>query len=253
MRVISLQSGSSGNCIYVESGETRLLFDAGISGICAQNRLSMHGIDIRSVNAVFITHDHRDHTASMSAFHRKFKLPVWMTLKTCEAVQTKGIRVPGGVEHFCANTRFRFRDLSIEAVSTPHDAADGVCFVVDDGKTRFGVCTDLGHVFSELPAVIESLDGVLLESNYDPEMLTNGFYTQWAKDRIRSKAGHLSNFESANLLARHGKRLRKVILGHISHENNSLACVLDAHHRILGEQFRCTIAPHFDSSELVEI
>lgn len=253
MKVFSLQSGSSGNCIYVESGGTQLLFDAGISGVCAQNRLSALGVDIRSVDALFVTHDHRDHSASVNAFHRKFKIPVWMTLKTSQAVSQKGIRVPGCVEHFCANTRFQFKNLWIEAISTTHDAADGVCFVVDDGRKRFGICTDLGCVFPALPDVIESLNGVLLESNYDPRMLQNGFYTAWAKDRIRSDAGHLSNPECATLLAQHGSRLERVLLGHISHENNTEKIVLATHRKIIGKEFECVMAHHFEASDVVEL
>lgn len=253
MKIIALQSGSSGNCIYVESGGTRLLFDAGISGICAQNRLSAFGIDIRSADALFVTHDHSDHTSSVNTFHRKFKIPVWMTLRTCEAVRAKGLKVPGNVEHFCSNTRFQFKNLWIEAISTAHDAADGVCFVVDDGRKRFGICTDLGCVFPALPQVLDSLDGVLLESNYDPEMLRNGFYTPWAKKRIQSPAGHLSNEESAHLLAEHGSRLERVLLGHISHENNTEELVMETHRKIIGKEFQCDLAHHFACSDLIEI
>lgn len=253
MKVAALQSGSSGNCIYLESGGTRLLFDAGISGVCAQNRLSMLGEDIRKVNALFVTHDHRDHTANLNVFGRRYKIPVWMTMRTTEAVREKGIKIPGNVNHFCANTRFRFQNLTIETISTTHDAVDGVCFAVDDGQYRFGICTDLGCVFQELPAFVESLDGIFLESNYDPDMLENGIYSPWAKARIRSEAGHISNLEAAELLARHGRNLKRVILGHISHENNSEELVLETHRKILGKSFQCTIAPHFDSSEMVEL
>lgn len=253
MRILSLQSGSSGNCLYLESGGTQLLFDAGISGVCAQNRLSRYGIDIRRVHGLFITHDHRDHTASVNVFHRRFKIPVWMTPRTLEAVQNKGIRAPGKVQYFDANTRFRFRNLSIEAISTTHDAADGVCFVVDDGVVRFGICTDLGCVFPQLPKLMDSLDGVLLESNYDPEMLENGFYSAGAKARITSDSGHISNFEAARLLAEHGRNLKRVMLGHISHENNTEELVLETHRRILGENFECVLAPYFEASEIIEL
>ncbi|MBE6427617.1 MAG: MBL fold metallo-hydrolase [Planctomycetaceae bacterium] len=253
MKILSLQSGSSGNCIYLESGGTQLLFDAGISGVCAQNRLLRHGIDIRHVHGLFITHDHRDHTASVNVFHRRFKIPIWMTTRTMEAVRDKGIRVPGNIQNFSANTRFRFRNLSIEAISTTHDAADGVCFVVDDGSVRFGICTDLGTVFPQLPKLLDSLDGVLLESNYDPEMLENGFYSAGAKARITSDFGHISNFEAATLLAEHGQNLKCVMLGHISHENNTEELVLETHRQVLGRDFKCVLAPHFEASEIVEI
>ncbi len=253
MKIMALQSGSSGNCIYVESGGTQLLFDAGISGVCAQSRLALNSIDIRTINALFITHDHRDHSNSVNAFSRKFKIPVWMTLRTHDAVIQKGIRVPGNVQYFCSNTKFQYENLFIEAIRTTHDAADGVCFVVDDGRTRFGICTDLGCVFPALTDLMETLDGVLLESNYDPQMLEDGFYTRWTKDRIRSSAGHISNGESAELIRTHGRRLKRIMLGHISHENNTEDLVLETHKQLIGTQFECEIAHHFTSSEMMEL
>ena len=88
----------------------------------------------------------------------------------------------------------------METIPTPHDGADGVVFVVDDGHRRLGILTDLGHVFAGLDAVLQSLDAVLLESNYDPEMLADGPYPEWLKDRIRGPGGHISNVEAAELL-----------------------------------------------------
>lgn len=253
MKVIPLQSGSGGNCIYLESGGTQLLFDAGISGIQAQNRLLEYGVDIRTVNALFITHDHRDHTQNINAFHRKYRIPLWMTMRTHETIKWKGIRVPENVNYFTSNSKFRFENLAIEAIATTHDAADGVCFVVDDGRCRFGICTDLGCVFPGLPTILETLDGVLIESNYDPEMLENGFYPEALKERIRSSAGHISNYECATLIAEHGKRLKKIILGHISQENNTEKRVLATHRKILGRDFDCTLAHYYTSTDPIEI
>ncbi|MDO4575928.1 MAG: MBL fold metallo-hydrolase [Planctomycetia bacterium] len=252
MRVVALQSGSQGNCIYLEAGNTRLLFDAGISGLCAQNRLAYHGIDIHDVDALFITHDHGDHVSTAGVFHRKFKLPIWMTEKTYHAAARRMGKLRS-VEHFRSGTTFRFQDVTIEAIPTPHDAADGVCFVVDDGRRRFGICTDLGHVFDELKDVVASLDGVLLESNYDPEMLDNGMYPEDLKDRVRGKRGHLSNFDAAELLDQYGSRLQTVLLGHISDENNREPLVRETLHQVVGNRFPCELAHRHTSSNLLEI
>ena len=252
MNIIALQSGSKGNCIYLESGGTRLLFDAGISGLCAQNRLSAYGIDIRTVDALFITHDHHDHVDCAGVLHRKFKIPVWMTKKTHAATQRKIGRV-SNVQHFAADTRFRFQSVTIEAIATPHDAVDGVCFVVDDGHLRFGICTDLGHVFNGLPDLVESLDGVLLESNYDPDMLEYGIYPPGLKDRVRGQRGHLSNFEAARLIDQHGKKLQSVMLGHISDENNTEPLVMKTLRQIAGEQCPCELAHRHTYSNCLEI
>ena len=252
MRIIALQSGSNGNCIYLESGATRLLFDAGISGICASTRLAYFGIDIRTVDALFITHDHTDHVSGAGVFHRKFKIPVWMTEDTQAACAHKIGKV-AAVQHFSANTRFQFKNLRIETISTTHDAADGVCFAVDDGEHRFGICTDLGCVFSALPDFIASLDGVLLESNFDPKMLESGPYPYDLKRRVQGDGGHLSNFEAAHLLQKKGQRLKKIVLGHISEENNTENLVVETHRKILGKSFQCELAHRYAASNIIDL
>ena len=151
MDVITLQSGSSGNCVYVESDGVRLLFDAGISGRQAEQRLAEHGRDIRDVDALIISHDHRDHTCCMGVFHRKFGMPIYVTRRTFETTRRRmKLGVLRDVQHFQAGEALRFGHVTIETLKTPHDAADGVVFVVDNSRQRFGVFTDLGHVFQEL-------------------------------------------------------------------------------------------------------
>lgn len=254
MRFISLQSGSNGNCVYLETGQTRLLFDAGISGNRAQQMLAIHGIDIRSVDAVLISHDHSDHCNCAGVLHRKFGLPLWMTPKTHDVIKRhKKVGRLGEVRHFASGERFSLKGVTVETLATPHDAADGVCFAVDDGRRRFGICTDLGHVFPELPDFIASLDGVLLESNYDPDMLANGLYPPELIARVSGKRGHISNFDAAELLKTHGKRLQHALLGHISADNNNEELVLDIHRQILGENFPFLIASRWRASEMVEI
>ena len=200
MHVISLQSGSNGNCIYVEAGGVKLLFDAGISGSRAKERLAQHGRDIAGVDAVLISHDHVDHSRSMGIFHRKFGLPIYTTAKTYHAASRYGLGEIEDLRHFTAGETLQFGRVTVETISTPHDGVDGVVFVVDDGKHRLGILTDLGHVFGELEGVIGSLDAVLLESNYDPDMLANGPYPEFLKERIEGPGGHISNFEAAEVL-----------------------------------------------------
>lgn len=254
MRAISLQSGSNGNCVFLECGETRLLFDAGISGLSAQTRLAVHGIDIRTVDAVLISHDHSDHVSCAGVLHRKFGLGLWMTEKTHAVIaRYKKLGRVGPIQHIPVGGSFRIKNVTVETLPTPHDAADGVCFAVDDGTRRFGVCTDLGHVFSGLPDFIASLDGVLLESNFDPYMLENGPYPEDLIARVSGKHGHISNFEAAELLKKHGKRLKQTLLGHISAENNNEPLVEKTHREILGKRFSFCIASRYGASEMVEI
>jgi phosphoribosyl 1,2-cyclic phosphodiesterase len=112
----------------------------------------------------------------MGIYHRKFGLPVYVTADTYRAASRYKLGQIEDLNHFSAGEALRFGDVTVETIPTPHDGADGVVFVVDDGEHRVGVMTDLGHVFGELEAIIGSLDAVVLESNYDPEMLAGGPY-----------------------------------------------------------------------------
>ena len=218
MRVISLQSGSNGNCFYVEAGDRRLLFDAGISGRQAELRLAEHGRDIRDVDALFISHDHRDHSASLGIFQRKFGVPVVVTEPTLEAAgRYKSLGKLDDVTFFQAGQCLASNGVRIETIPTPHDGVDGVGFVIDDGDSRLGILTDLGHMFDELIDVVRSLDAVVLESNYDPQMLARGSYPEFLQARIRGDGGHLSNEEAAMVLgaARVLKKISNRLNGNI--------------------------------------
>ena len=255
MRTISLQSGSNGNCIYVESGEVRLLFDAGISGKQAQLRLAEHGHDIRDVQAVLISHDHSDHSKSLGIFQRKFGLPVYVTPRTLLQAGTRGsLGKLDQIEHFNAGSSLRFGHVTVETVPTPHDGVDGVAFVVDDGDQRLGILTDLGHIFRGLPELLGSLDAMLLESNYDPQMLASGWYPPHLKRRIRGPHGHLSNEEAARLVATSTNgRLRWLCLAHLSQENNTPERALAAHRQILGDHVPIHVANRFEVSGALEV
>jgi phosphoribosyl 1,2-cyclic phosphodiesterase len=250
MRIISLQSGSNGNCVYIETQSTRLLIDAGISGSRAKDRLAAHGIDICSVNALLITHDHWDHAGNMGIFNRKFGLPVWVTETTHKvALQKKAIGHIAQLNYFASGETFRLGDVTIETIRTPHDASDGVAFIIDDGRVRFGVMTDLGHVFPDLREAVRSLDAVLLESNYDPEELRQCNYPDETKARIRGKGGHISNLEAARLIESAKSRLQWACLGHISQESNNHELVLATHERVLNGSLPLHIASRFEASE----
>ncbi|MCE5303713.1 MAG: MBL fold metallo-hydrolase [Planctomycetaceae bacterium] len=246
MQAISLQSGSNGNCIYVEAGGVRLLLDAGISGRQAQRRLACHDRDIAEVNAVLISHDHADHCRNLGIFQRKFGLPVHLTAKTFQAAQRYRLGKLDDVRNFTAGETLRFGSVAVETIPTPHDGADGVAFVVDDGRCRLGVLTDLGHVFSGLDAVLDSLTAVFLESNYDPDMLRNGPYPEFLQRRITGPGGHLSNQEAAELLAAHaGRRMRWACLAHLSEKNNTPALALKTHRRHVDQRLPIHVASRY--------
>lgn len=254
MRVISLQSGSNGNCIYVETDGVKLLFDAGISGIQAQKRLERYGRDVASVDAVLISHDHVDHSRSMGVYHRKFGLPVYVTADTYWTASRYKLGRIDDLNHFSAGDTLRFGKMTVETIPTPHDGVDGVVFVIDDGRHRLGILTDLGYVFGELEAVIASTDAVVLESNYDPEMLASGPYPDWLKRRIEGPAGHISNHDAAELLRAHAsKRMKWACLAHLSRDNNTPDLALDTHRRIVGRRLPLFVATRYEPTGILEL
>lgn len=255
MQAIALQSGSNGNCIYVEAGGVRLVIDAGISGAQADARLARLGRDIRCADALLISHDHSDHSRSLGIFQRKFGLPVHITRETLQTARGK-YRLGNltDIRPFRAGATLRFGAVAVETIPTPHDGADGSVFVIDDGRHRLGILTDLGHVFDGLPDVVASLDAVFLESNYESQMLANGSYPEFLKDRIRGPGGHLSNGEAARLLrAAADTRMQWICLAHLSEENNRPDVALAAHHQVLGRHVPIHVASRYDASRVLQL
>ena len=160
----------------------------------------------------------------MGIFHRKFGLPIYATAKTSGAASRYGLGEIEDLRHFAAGETLQFGRVTVETIWTPHDGVDGVVFVVDDGQRRLGILTDLGHVFTALEAVIGSLDAVLLESNYDPDMLANGPYPEFLKQRIEGPGGHISNFEAAEVLKSSASK-RMSLFQHICYQSVLLMMV----------------------------
>ena len=256
MLAISLQSGSNGNCIYVEAHGVRLLFDAGINGIQAEERLAAHGIDIREVHGVIISHDHSDHARHAGVLQRKYGIPIYITPATLAAVSTRcTLGKLKDVRHFRSSDMLRFGDVTVQAIPTPHDSADGAAFVVAAAGKRLGIMTDLGHVFKELLHIVSSLDAVFLESNYDPQMLSRGPYPAYLKQRIKGPKGHLSNHEAAELLHRasSAKRLKWACLSHLSEENNHPDVAIKTHREIITSELTLYTAGRYSATEILMV
>jgi phosphoribosyl 1,2-cyclic phosphodiesterase len=251
---ISLQSGSNGNCIYVEAGGVKLLFDAGISGRQAEQRLEALGRDIRQVDALIISHDHGDHLRCAGVFQRKYGLPLYITPPTLEAGRDQNLGRLGDIRFFQAGTTLRFGPASVETIPTPHDGADGVAFVVEARRKRLGILTDLGHLFEGLAETIGTLDAVFLESNFDPELLERGLYPDFLKRRICGPGGHISNGEAAELLQTAAPdRLQWACLAHLSEQNNDPALARETHRRKLADRFPLHVAGRYGASEILVI
>jgi phosphoribosyl 1,2-cyclic phosphodiesterase len=230
-----------------------LLFDAGLTGKQTKQRLDTLGVDIETVQAVVISHAHSDHIYYAGVLQRQYALPIWMTPGTFQRMlDMKNLGRVSEPHLFNSGDTPQFGSVKVETIPTTHDAPEGVCFVVDDGAVRLGIMTDLGSRFLGLKEVIATLDGVCLESNYDPEMLANGVYPDELKRRIQGEKGHLSNVDAAELLLK-SKRLRWACLAHLSAKNNCPTVALETHRKVLGETFPLHVAPRHDVSEVLEL
>lgn len=248
----SLQSGSNGNSFYVETEDVKLVIDAGISARQAQTRLAQHGKDIRAIDAVLISHNHSDHVKSAGVFSRRFGAPVYATSGTWKACKNK-MGAVGTVRLFEPGDRLDFGGTSVSTVPTPHDGKDGVAFVIDSRDRKLGVFTDLGHCFNGLDEQLAGLDGVYLESNFDPGMLEEGPYPLWLKSRIRGAGGHISNGEAAQLIKDCAKKLKLLILSHLSEHNNRPDLAMLTARDILGRDFPIALASREGVSNLYQL
>jgi len=252
MFTCALQSGSNGNCTYVETPDVRLLFDAGISARQARQRLARHGRDIRDADALIISHNHGDHVRGAGVFHRQFEVPLYITAGSWRASRGE-LGVVRDVRHFEQGETLYFGDTNVQAVATAHDAAEPVAFVVSRAGKKLGIFTDLGHRFAGIEQWIASLDGLYIESNYDPEMLRRGPYPRWLKQRITGNNGHLSNYEAAELVNDCGDRLKLVVLSHLSEQNNHPDIAMATAEETISRQVTLALAPRTSVSRLFAI
>ena len=255
MLVIPLQSGSKGNCYYVESDETRILVDAGITLKQARLRLQHHGKNIDDVNHLLITHDHSDHCRYAADYSKRLKVTVYATNRTLQAIsRNRNASRIQNASSFNAGQSLNIDSLKVHSVPTPHDAADGVAYILENETHRIGILTDLGHAFAGLKEILRSLDAVIIESNYDEAMLQSGPYPDFLKRRIRGTGGHLSNEDSARLIhMADSSRLKWVCLCHLSDENNCPDTAIRTHQHWLGEDYPLYVAKRHEVSEIMKV
>ena len=230
MLAISIQSGSNGNAYYVEGGGVRVLVDAGISGKAIADGLGAMGRDIRRVDALLLSHDHGDHTRGAGVLHRRHQLPLYASAGTF-ATAKMGKLSPMGVRTFVPGQTIDLGGMRVQTRATPHDGAEGAVFIIEAESKRLGILTDLGHTFDGLADVVGELDAVFLESNYDPHMLRHGPYPAFLKRRIAGPGGHISNEESAELVAASATGQAWVCLAHLSEKNNTPRLAMETHQR----------------------
>lgn len=224
MKMCSIASGSSGNCIYIGTEATHLLVDVGISckrTIEGLNQLGLAGTDI---DGILVTHEHADHINGLGVICRKFGMPVYATEGTIAAI--KNVRSLGAIDDSLfhvvrADEKFILKDITVNPMKISHDAAQPVAYRFQYGNRRMAVATDLGTYNEYTVESLRGIDVLLLEANHDVNMLQVGPYPYALKQRILGSKGHLSNELSGRLLSRllHD-HLKTVFLGHLSKENN---------------------------------
>lgn len=224
MRLVSIASGSSGNCIYIGSDNTHILVDAGISNKRIEQGLSEIGIKGSELNGVVITHEHSDHVKGLGVLARKHEVPIYATRETLEEIA--GMKSLGEyprelLRPISPDVEFAVGDLNVQPFSIDHDAANPVAYRVRCDKKSVAVATDMGHFDQYVIDHLQGLDALLLESNHDVNMLETGPYPYYLKRRILGDHGHLSNENAGRLLnyILHDN-IKQILLGHLSKENN---------------------------------
>jgi len=236
VRVTTLASGSSGNCTLISDTDSHILVDAGISTRRISTALTSIGLTLCDISAVLVTHEHNDHIYGLRTMTKNYHIPLFSPPKVGNCLRWN---IPGADElltDVIPGEPFSVGELEISAFRTPHDTPESVGYVLNGSRTA-GVCTDLGHVPDSVFYALEGTDTVVLEANHDEDMLRNGDYPFFLKRRIFSDNGHLSNDTCANLAAALASSgTRRIILAHLSRENNSPQIARETVARVLVKQ-----------------
>lgn len=265
MRLYSIASGSSGNCIYVGDDNTHILIDAGISKKRIEAGLNSIDLSIKDLDAVFVTHEHSDHIGGLGVLTRGCDAPVYATKKTIQAIFRCSYLGKLDAERFVSIDKdepLSIGDITAEAMGISHDAADPVAYRFFSGDKSIAVATDMGIVTEENEEKLKNMNAILLEANHDVRMLETGPYPWDLKQRILGALGHLSNDIAGQLLGRIvSDKLQAVVLGHLSEENNLPALAYEtvrseitmADNEFKPSDFYITVANRREPSSLVVV
>ena len=219
----SLYSGSTGNCLFVQGPDTNIIIDNGVSVRKVEQALESINVKPENISAILVTHEHSDHTKGLGFLSKKYNIPVYANLETWNAIAEDQLDKISEENRntFNIDEEFEINELKFKPFSIPHDAVNPCGFSIFQDKTKISVATDLGHV---TPTVFDNLKGssfVLLESNYEPEVLKFSKYPYVLKKRIDGPYGHLSNIIAGKTLSKLiPLGLNQAMLGHLSKENN---------------------------------
>lgn len=247
----ALGSGSAGNSTLIRSATTTLLLDCGFTLKETVARLEALSVSLADVDALIVTHEHSDHMRGVGPVSRKFGMPIWMTCGTYHACKDKKIAEP---HLFHAHESFTIGDITLDPFPTPHDAAESCQFVFSADGARFACLTDLGAITPHVKAKIADVNAILVESNYDIEMLKNGPYPYPLQQRIRSNYGHLGNEQAGEILKEMDHpNLNTILLGHLSERNNTAQHAYNTVCGYIERNERVTVLEQHHSSEWFDV
>ena len=252
MRFASLGSGSKGNSTVVESDTACVMVDCGFGLRNACTRLERIGKSPADLTAIIVTHEHSDHWKGIGALSAKYNIPVYLSAGSLKAKEIQS----GEALFNCIDSHkdFYVGDICIKPVPVPHDAREPIQYILSNGKVQLGILTDLGHFTPHVVSSYSKCDALLLECNYDDDMLLDGPYPRFLKDRVSGMFGHLSNRQAADLLlALDLSRLKTLVIGHISAKNNDVSLIKAAIEPLCGEDIVLSFADQESGSPWMEI
>lgn len=263
MRMMTIASGSSGNCIYIGSDKTHILIDTGISRKKITEGLKKADIDISDISAILLTHEHSDHIKGLGVIARKDNIPIYTTQGTWNGIETaSGI---GDIDQelfncIAADEEFTVNDLVVRPFRVSHDANEPVAYRVECEDKCMAVATDLGYYDDYIIDNLKNCNSMVIEANHDVNLLQVGSYPYYLKQRILGNQGHLSNESSGRLIDSllHDK-CENIFLGHLSRENNydklafeTVRCEIDmSSSRYKSDDFRISVAGRDCTSDII--
>ncbi len=256
--IYSLMSGSSGNSTLIVQGNSLILLDCGASGKKITQAVESLGYSCSDISAILLTHEHSDHISGAGILSRRFDIPIYATAETFGAMKVGPLK-EGNINHILPNRKFEIEGVEISPFSISHDAANPVGYSFELSEGKFTSLTDTGVITKEIYEMVKDSRVMLLEANHDVEMLQYGSYPYQLKRRIASREGHLSNNTAAAVAAQLMENgAERIILGHLSNENNTPEIAyktaenaLTEKGGIVGKDILLSVASRYDITRLI--
>lgn len=262
IKLCPLRSGSSGNAILAFTEKTKLLIDCGVSGKAVFSALDEIGINPSELDAILVTHEHIDHSKGVGVVSRKLDIPIYANSGTWAGMEYSSVNLgkisEKNVKLIQTNSEFEIGDIAVKPFEIPHDAAEPVGYSLSFENKQIAIATDMGIIDKNVFNVIKGSSVVLLESNYDLNMLEIGDYPLQLKRRIKSKIGHLCNEDAGNFAVKLvNSGTENIVLGHLSNQNNypelafeTVKGILEKNDITLNKDMRLSVANRSAVSEI---